>query len=404
VADTKPSSPAAAGVLVPILAALLLFAFALFQSLTTDHARDFFIYRLGAELALRGESPYDVPRVRHHVAAHFPDEDAKEFVENSGYFLPPMALLLFAPFAVLPLAAAKVAWAVANGLAAYCIARVPFLLRERDSPPPSLLLWVIPFALVLNPIVLGTIVVGQSSVAYVGCVAAGLWAIDRGKPYLAAVLWVVPFAKPHLALPLLPLLWYLGGWRPAALLVVLVAALNLAGAAVAGGSPLFLREYLDYLPATRDAVKYNRVEFNPQITSWNRLLFAAGGPLVELSALGTVAGYLVWFGLVAGRASLARARPSPAWVVAAVAVGAVLCSQVLVYELLWLTLIVPWVRDLFAGGWRLRGWLAVALLAVQLISQDRMEMIGVGVHRPLGVLLLALVVLAGLVGTSRKRS
>jgi hypothetical protein len=390
------------GGLVPAFAALLLFAFALVQSLTTDNARDFFIYRLGAQLAHRGENPYDVPRVRQHVAAHFPGEEAKEFVENCGYFLPPMAVLLFAPFAALPWMAAKVAWAAANGLAAYSIARLPLLFRDKDAPRPQLLpLAIVPFVLLLNPLALAVVVVGQVTLVSVGCVAAGLWAIDRGKPYFAAVLWAVPFVKPHLAIPLIPLLWFLTGWRPAVLLIVLVAVLNLAGAAVVGGSPLFLREYLDYLPAARDAVKYNRVEFNPQITSWNRLLFAAGGPLVELDAIGTVAGYLVWFGLVLGRVALAGRRPAATWAVAAAAVGAVLCSQVLVYELLFLAAVVPWVRDLFAAGWRLRGWLAVGLLAVQTIPQDRMEAIGVAVHHPLGVALLAVLVLTGPVAFRR---
>jgi hypothetical protein len=37
----------------------------------------------------------------------------------------------------------------------------------------------------------------------------------------------------------------------------------------------------------------------------------------------------------------------------------------------------------------------VALLLVQLVPQDRMEAVGVGVHRPLGVLLLAVLVLTG---------
>ena len=56
------------------------------------------------------------------------------------------------------------------------------------------------------------------------------------------------FVKPHVALPLIPLAWYLGGWRRAAGLVAVVAALTLVGATLAGGSPLFLRDYLAFLP------------------------------------------------------------------------------------------------------------------------------------------------------------
>ena len=47
-----------------VVASLLLFAFALFQALGTNNQRDFFIFRLGAVFAARGENPYDVPRVR----------------------------------------------------------------------------------------------------------------------------------------------------------------------------------------------------------------------------------------------------------------------------------------------------------------------------------------------------
>jgi hypothetical protein len=370
-----------------------------------DDPRDFYIFRLGAELTLRGENPYDVPKVREHIARQFPADDAKEFVNNSGYFLPPLAVVAFVPFAVLPWVAAKVAWAVLNGLAAYFIARLPLLLRDRDSPAPAMLLYaVVPFALVLNPLALALpFPVGQFTVVFVGCVAAGLLAFERGRPYLAAALWVLPFAKPHLALPLIPLAWYLGGWRPAALLVLLVGAINLAGAWVIGGSPMFLKDYFEFLPQARELVAFNRVETNSQITSWNSLLhhfgqkYKLGLPLIELGAVTIAAGYLVWLGLLVGRCAATNSAPSAAWVAAAAAVGGVLCAQVLVYELLFLAVAVPWVRDLFAGDSRSRvwGWLALALMVVQFAPQHRMEALGVGFYRPLGVFLLALLVLTG---------
>lgn len=389
---------------VPVVAAFLFFAFALLQAVKTDHARDFFIFRLGAELAARGQNPYDVPKVQARVAGHYTADDAKEFRENCGYFLPPLALLAFLPFAVLPWAAAKVAWAVANGLAAYFIARLPLMLRPADSPPPGVLVWAVaPVVLVLNPLTLAIVFVGQFTVVFVGCVAAGLLAFERGKPYLAALVWTLPFVKPHLAIPLIPLAWYLGGWRPAAALVALVGVLNLAGAWVAGGSPLFLKDYFEYLPTAREVVAYNRVEMNPTITSWNRLLYAAGGPLVELGAVGIVAGYLVWFGLAVGRCAVGNVVPSAAWAAAVCAAGGVLCAQVLVYELLFLAVAVPWTRDLFASGHRPRGWLAVGLLAFQIVPltiaqvAPHRAVIGLGftAYHSFGVALFALLVLAG---------
>ncbi len=395
---------------IPIVAALLFTAIALVRALgPADYdPRDFYIYRLGAELALRGENPYDVAKIRQCVSEKFPEENpaAESLSLNCGYFLPPMAILVYTPFAMLPWGATKVAWALVNGLAAYFIARLPLLLHEKDSPPPGFLVWgAVPFVLLLNPLALVTsFPVGQTSVVFLGCVAAGLLAFERGRPSLAAVAWVIPFIKPHLALPLVPLAWYLGGWRPAALLVALVAILNLAGATVVGGSPLFLREYANYLPQVRDAVRYNRVELNPSIASWNRLLFAAGGPLVELGLATTMAGYLVWYGLLIGRWAVSGGeRPSAAWVTAATAAGALWCSQVLVYELLFLLVAVPWVRDLFANGYRLRGGLAIALLAVQTIPQAKMAALGIEVHHPLAVALFALLVLTGPMSPAHRR-
>jgi hypothetical protein len=378
---------------VPALAAGVVFAFALVQAVSANHAEDFFIYRFGSEVAARGESPYDIAKVKAAVAAQFPDPDPKptSFVNNCGYFLPPAATLLFLPFAVLPWAAAKVAWAAANGLAAYCIARLPWLGNPAPRTTPLLLLASV--VLVLNPVSLAVQVVGQSTPLFVGFVAAGLFAFGRGKPYLAAVLWAVPFVKPHLALPLVPLAWFLGGWRPAAVLVALVGGLNLAGASLIGGSPLFLQEYFDFLPTTRDAVAYNRVALNPTIPSWNRLLLAAGGPVIELGLLGTLAGYLMWFGLIVGRCALAGTVPARSWAVAAASIGAVLCSQVLVYELLFLTVAVPWVRDLFASGLRVRGWLAVAVLATQSIPYKVLAGFGVEAHHAVGVAAFAVLLL-----------
>jgi hypothetical protein len=361
-----------------------------------------YIFWLGAELAARGENPYDVPRVRTHIAAQFPDENAKEFVNNSGYFLPPMAVFVFMPFAMLPWMSAKVAWAVVIGLAGYFIARLPGLLEGTTASRLALVL--IPFLLLLNPLALAVVVVGQYTLLFVGCVAAGLFAFERGKPYLATALWVLPFVKPHLAIPLIPLAWYLGGWRPAALLVALLGVLNLAGAWVAGGSPLFLRDYFAYLPTAREVVEFNRVEMNPNITSWNRLVFAWGGPLVELGAWRIIAGYMVWFGLIIGRCAVTNTLPSAAWAAAATAVGGVLCAQVLVYELLFLAVAVPWLRDLFASGYRLRAWLAIVLMAVHLLPGKVLEPIRADdYYHSLTVVLLAVLVLVGPVSEASEK-
>ncbi len=395
-----------------IVAALVFFLMGLSTALgpADGDPRDLFIYRLGAELAVRGENPYNIATIRQHVAEQFPlsaDEDVeKSFQRNCGYFLPPMAALLYMPFAMLPWFHAKIAWAIANGFAGYFIARLPMLLYPKDATKPHIFLWgVAPFLLLMDPSFAREIVfpTGQTSVLFLACLAAGLLAFERGHPYLMAVLWVFPFVKPHLALSLIPLMWFLAGWRPTALLIVLVASLNLLGATVIGGTPMFLKDYFDFLPATREAVKFNQVRFNPSIVSWNRLMFAGGGPLIELSVVTTMAGYLVWYGLLIGRWGVSRMRPSATWAVAATAAGAVLCSQVAVYELMLLGATVPWVRDLFLGGYRVRGGIATCLLASHLVPWMTMrETIGLSAHHSLAVALFALLVLTGPMNPLRK--
>jgi hypothetical protein len=382
-------------------AAFLFTAFAIVVALQPKLMPDFFIYRLGSELTARGENPYDLAKVRAHVAAQFPEENPKpeSFVNNCGYFLPPQATVLFLPFAMLPLSAAKVAWALVQGLAALAIATLPRLLhRPADPPPAGLVPKLVPFLLLVNFLTLAVVLVGQVTVVCVGCVAAGLWCFASERRWgfwLGVLLWSVPFVKPHVALALIPLAWYLGGWRRAAALVGVVAALNLLGATLVGGSPLFLRDYLDFLSASHRAVQFNRAELNPEITSWNRLLFVGTGVLVEQNPVVTLASYFVWFGLALGRCAVSGARPSAAWALAACAAGMVWCPQVLGYEALALALAVPWVRDLFLDGRRAWGLAAVALLALQTVPFQAFERVGFDFHRPLGVALFALLVLLG---------
>lgn len=391
------AGPAGGSPLIPVAAVGLLTAFALFQALTTNNFPDFFIYRTGAVLGLRGESPYDIAKIRHAVADQFPDPDPKpeSLVNNCGFFLPPEAVVVFAPFAAVPYPVAKVLWAVVTGLSA---AAVLLLLRTFGTrPPTSLIGQVVPLFLLLNFLAIGIVLVGQTTLLAVGCVAAGQWCFDRRRTLPGALLWAIPFIKPHVALALLPLAWYLGGWRRLTAVMIAVGALNLAGCLIITGTPLFLRDYLAFLGSGHKAVLFNQAERNYSITSWNRLLFVASGErlLIEQTAWITLGSYLVWFGLVVGRAWRTCDRPSAAWVAAAAAVGAVFCPQVLAYEALMLLIAVPWVRELFAGGWSVRGWAAVLALGVQAIPFETAAAVGVTFHRPLGVAVFAMLVLMG---------
>ncbi|MFO0799282.1 MAG: glycosyltransferase family 87 protein [Gemmataceae bacterium] len=381
-------------------AALLVFAFGVFQARTANVAPDLFIYRLGSQLGLRAENPYDTAAVRPAVVEQFPELNtgAAPLGENCGYFLPPGAVVEFAPFALLSWPDAKLLWAVVNGLAAYAVARVVTVARPAGQPSgPDLVRLLVPFALVLNFLALAVVTVGQTTLVAAGCVVVGLVAFGRGWNVAGAVLWALPFVKPHVALPLLPLAWFLGGWKRAAGVLLVVGGLNLLGAMFVGGTPLFLLDYVKQAGAGHQTVVFNRAELAYEMTSWNRLLYLASGErvLVEQSAATMLLSYAVGFGLVALRCVAARTRPSEAWALAMAAALAVVCPQVLGYELVGLVVTIPWVRDLFAAGRRGWGLAAVLLLGVQLVPFPTMQALGVEWHRPGGAMAFALMALCG---------
>ncbi|MBY0459948.1 MAG: DUF2029 domain-containing protein, partial [Gemmataceae bacterium] len=347
----------------------------------------------------------DLAKIKEAVAGQYPHD--KNFIENCGYYLPPHANLLFVPFALAPPPVAKVAWALLHGLAGLMIASLQRLLRRPDEPPPAgLIAHLVPFLLLFNFLAVAVLMVGQFSQLFVACIVGGLWCFDRGGKWGAAagvLLWSCAFVKPHIAIPFIGLAWYLGGWKRAAALVGMVGGLNLLGAAVIGGSPLFLRDYFEYLRDAHQHVEYNRAELNPEITSWNRLLFVLSGEdyrfLIEQTAVTVVASYLVWFGLLLGRCGLSGVKPPAAWALAAAAAGAVVCPQVLGYEAILLLLAVPWIGQLFADRRRAWGAAAVLLLGMQAIPYQGMDSFGFHFHRPLCAMLFALLVLAGPTGS-----
>jgi len=373
---------------------------------------DLFGYRAGAGLALRGVSPYPPDRVPPLVAAQFPG--LPDIGPNWGFFLPPEGILLLAPLAVLPWPAAKAVWVtVVTAVGAVGAVALTATFGRNPERLPRLSL-AVPPVLLLNPITLSAQVPGQTSLLALGCVAVGQWFFERGRAVPGTLLWAVPFVKPHVALPLLPLAWFLGGWRRAAGLGVAVAGLNIAGGLVSTGSPLLALEYVRGLADRHQSIPFNTAAGNPQFAGWNRAAIAAGGPVVELRVTGTLIGSAVWLGLLAVRAWRAGVRPSPAWAAAAAGVGTVLCSQALVYEFLILALAVPHALDLWEGGRRRWAVALAALLLIQTVPQppvaDFVAGLGVGgrvqevlvSYRSFGVLSAAAVVLLGPVNPTRR--
>src|SRR5262245_48859773 len=106
-----------------MLAAFAFAAIAVLIALMPGKLPDFFIYRLGSELTLHGTNPYDLDTIRNHVKEQFPEENPTEdsFVKNCGYFLPPQAVVLFAPFAAVPFPTAKILWALLQGACGFAI-------------------------------------------------------------------------------------------------------------------------------------------------------------------------------------------------------------------------------------------------------------------------------------------
>jgi hypothetical protein len=346
-----------------IVAALTAAAFAIhLPHLLGNFHQDFFIYRAGAYLGLRG-SPYDQPALVELVRGQYPGDD--KLIENCGFFLAPQTVAVFAPFTALPWPIAKAAWSLLSfGLAGLAVWHLRAFTTNPDRSQRFVPL--VAGAFLLNPNIVTGMPVGQTSLAFFACVVLGEAAYQAGWRRLAGLLWAIPFCKPHLALPLIPLAWYLGGWRRAAELVLWVGALNLLGGLLGTGSPMLVKDYLDHLTNAHKAVIFNRVGWNFQITSWNRLLFGWTGVEYDLSAVSTLLGYAVWAALVLGRVFLAKGRPTPAWAAAVAAVGALLCCQVLAYELVLLGLVAPHVLDLAAAG--RRGWVLVFLVLLGLAS------------------------------------
>jgi hypothetical protein len=321
-------------------------------ALHENHHEDLWIYSSGAAVGWGGQSPYETARIRERVARQFPpeaDPGHKTLVENCGFFLAPQAMLAFAPALPFPWTVAKALWC-AGTVAFAAFAGWMLLPAFGNANAPVWLCGLAAFALLCNPMALFALVVGQTSLLFASCVVAGQWLYRSGWAAAGNFVWALAFFKPHLALPLLLLAWAMDGWRRMIGVGTWVLVLNVAAGIATTGQPLILIDYVRSLDEGHKAVEFNRIATNPHIGSWNRLLAAAGGPVRELGATGTILGYAAWFGACALRASLRRTRPDTAWMLAAVAVGIPLCCQTLPYELPILILILPWVVERLRGG------------------------------------------------------
>jgi len=349
-----------------------------------NNQNDLAIYRAGASVALAGQSPYDTALIRHEVGRLLPPEDGSGVALNCGFFLPPEAIALFAPFALISWHWAELCWFLtltAFGLACGTLAWT----FGRDSVRQGSGWAIIVVALLLNPVTQLALVVGQTSLLFAGSIALGQYCFECGRPRLGCLLWSLTFIKPHLAIPFLVLAWVFGGWRRAAGIAFFVALLNVVGglltrASFAGAIDLFA-EYVNYVGSGHKQVIFNLVAENFQILSWNRLVAAVGGPAIDLTIGMIFAGFTLWGLLVLARLRLCASRhTSPNWLVqcssyllAVTATGTLFFAQVLAYELILLVLLVPLLARYFDLG-RLRdAWFLIGILLYLMVPIDVIE-------------------------------
>jgi hypothetical protein len=246
---------------------------------------------------------------------------------------------------------------------------------------------VIAVVVLLNPITLPTLVVGQTSLFFAGCIALGEYCFERGRPRLGCFLWALTFFKPHLALPFFALAGFLGGWKRVAGIVLFVAVLNLLGGlltrpTLAGAIGLF-GEYIDYLGSAHKNVVFNLVAANYQIPGWNRMIAAAGGPIIELRIWMVLAGFAVWAAIIAIRLRLAapwhdladRDKIDAAYLLAVTTVGSLFFNQVLASEMILLVLLAPLIAQHIDANRRRDAWVLAGLLVFLILPFNVMDQI-----------------------------
>jgi len=350
---------------LPLIMAALAFAisalWATRVAVLENHAEDLFIYTAGAGLAVEGRSPYDLAALHELVEAQYPGDP--NLTGNNGFFLSPVALWIFAPFSLLPWIACKIAWSILSAALAVAVGWQLGKLTPAPLPPWATAVGIA--IVVLNPMTQFVLMVGQTTILMLGLVVFGELAHRRGWKRLSCLLWGLAFFKPHLALVLLPLAWGLSGWRRTAEVAAWAGGLTLLAGLAFFQKPLFVLDYLQFVQQGHQTVEYNRATVNKQITSWNRLLFSAGGPGFELGLTGTLAGLAAMTVLVAIRSWWSSRSEVPVdrstWLLACAGAAMTQCCQVLPYELPLLLLVLPYLAEGLRTGSLLERTIAALL-------------------------------------------
>lgn len=261
-----------------ILALLIFFIVVLDYSLKLQHPRgvDFISFWGAAKFALAGDaaSAYD------YAALQPAQLSVAEFDGELPFPYPPIFLLVLAPFALLPYAAAMAAWTAATFVGYFASARRLF--------PGSR--WI---AVAFPPLLANTFI-GQNAFLTAGLFIFGLYLLPK-KPFVAGLVFGCLVIKPQLGL-LLPIAFIAARqWRAVAGAAVSSVSALLAGVALFGASTT--KAWLDQMPYYVEIARTGTVGWH-KLASVNAALRHAGvdaAPAIAIHSLvAVIAAAAVW--------------------------------------------------------------------------------------------------------------
>lgn len=374
------------GALLVLLVALVMhIAYLGLVGLDRSRALDFYVFYTSTRVARLGLNPYDpgpgidlnhkdLSEAAGAVLPRYLNVDppfSPKLTWGFGVPYPPEGYLLFLPFSLPRWHSALWAWLTFLTLMAAACGTLVWPapgggLRSPLTPA------VIVALMLVNPTSELMFSLGQCSLVICGAVALGQWALRRGHRVVAAAVWSFCSIKPQLGLPLIALSLPLGGWRFFRDVGLGVVLFNLVGGIVVTGNPLMI---LDMFESLRHytAMYYNTPQASTTV-GWNRLLYALGGPAVDLSAGKVVAGYftacLLLFAkfLIGGRRSWA-----PSYWLAVCAAVPFTFALAHDYDMVILALLIPYLLELWDHRDRLMLGLLAAALAISMIPKSVMS-------------------------------
>ncbi len=260
-------------------AGIAIYAVVLHQAYTwraTTHP-DFYVDWMGTRAALRGENPYSSETMRATQMG------SKGFYQGEGpltFAYPYYRIFLNVPIAFLPYDWATAIWHAVTQTLLF-IGVILFVQALNWRPRPLEVVMALLLAFLPYPI-LGSIVLGQTSVVVLAMLLIAFWALRRDHDWVAGCCLALATLKPHLSILAIPglLLWSLAQRRWHVLLSFAVALGILSGLSFLAFPP-WLGEFLRVMFLS---TSHRTIEVGPSL-----LLNGCCGPvwpwLLEAAAL-----------------------------------------------------------------------------------------------------------------------